>query len=79
MTTYTTPKGAQIIICDGCGLDPDGKRHDRSRLTPVDQSAELRKRLARMGLDDESLKGCGLTIRDTCPSCMAKGEGARID
>lgn len=78
MTTYTDSKGREIVVCDGCGMDHTGKRADLFSLKAVDQSAAVQAFLLDKGFDEASLQGCGLTIRDTCPDCMTKGEGARV-
>jgi hypothetical protein len=70
MTTYTTPSGKEIVVCDACGVDHDGNRPDVSKLTKAfDETEDLRAHLSAAGFDPAAVKGCAIKVSDYCPDC----------
>ncbi len=61
MTIYRDKAGREIVVCDGCGVDCDGRKVDTSKLTPVD----LTSAVLAMG----AAAGTKLTVKDWCPTC----------
>jgi hypothetical protein len=73
MTTYTTPNGSELVVCDGCGIDHDGNKPDVSRLKKaVDETEELRAHLSAAGFDPVTVKGCAIKVSDYCPDCKSR-------
>lgn len=69
MTTYRNKDGAEIVVCDTCGIDYFGDKPDVSLLTKVDFTAEM------MGLGFPD--GTKLDVTDTCPDCEAAKPSGR--
>lgn len=66
MATYRDASGAEVLVCDGCGITPDGTKPDLSALTKFDFTAEMRA----AGFPE----GTALNVLDHCPACQ-KREG----
>lgn len=71
MTTYTTPAGDKVIVCDGCSISHDGIQYTKAglaRLTPVNHTAQLQAHLSlTIGAIDAAK--AALKISDFCPDC----------
>lgn len=78
MTTYLTPTGEDILICDTCGVAEDGSHPDVSGLQPVDLEDGLHLFLQAGGSYGAAMKGKCTRVQDFCPECGPKQEGARL-
>jgi hypothetical protein len=76
MTIYTDQNGEEILVCDRCGVTPEGTRPDVSKLKPIDPTDGLHQYLRAHGVPESDAKKSALGIQDFCPDCGPKQKGA---
>lgn len=67
MTTYRTKDGAELLVCDTCGIDHTGAKPDITGATAVDVTAGM--------VANVFPAGTTCTVTDTCPDCTQRQGG----
>ncbi len=70
MSIYRKADGAEIVICDGCGIAEDDTRPDIATLHKVDITAEA----VAAGMP----QGITIGVIDYCPDCKARGPQSEV-